>query len=478
MTQKEMFGEALWLGAEEAQEGRIFVLRGRFNVNGVKKATLRALGLGIFYCYINGERVSDDLFLPLNSEYEARSNFPVDEVLSGFRTYVPEYDVSHLLKDGENVIAIHFGGGWYTYDRERRFGAAKAVWRIFGTDADGDFDLVSSQNDKIGRGFVSEYTVPAEVDVPCEHHDYNLSGTDACEADFDDSGWANASLALPPVTEYEFSRCPADRVCERITPALLLEDGKRRVYDSKKNIAGYPVLKINAPKGERITVRLSEELLESGEIDEKYLHKQEYSCVSDGKGRISYPLFTWYGFRCFEVTGDAEVLYVASVHTDVEVTSSFHSDNALLNWMYEAFLNTQLSNMHTGMPSDCPHIERRGYTGDGQLACRGAMNMLDAEEFYRKWIQDIADSQDKISGHVQNTVPYTHGGGGPGGFGCAMVEVPYQFYRHYGDISVLEKYYPNMLRYFDYLEEHSGESWSSATRRANGVLAIGALPRA
>ena len=111
--------------------------------------------------------------------------------------------------------------------------------------------------------------------------------------------------------------------------------------------------------------------------------------------------------------------------------------------------------MHTGMPSDCPHIERRGYTGDGQVTSHAAMTTLGVEELYRKWMQDIADSQDKISGHVQNTAPYTHAGGGPGGFSGAIVEIPYQFYRHYGDASVLAKYYPNMLRYFDYLDAHS-----------------------
>ncbi len=470
MTQEKIFGEALWVGARETGVEKIFVLRGKFSLKRVKKATLRVLGLGLFYCYINGERVSDDLFMPLNSEYEPRNNFPIDEKLSGFRIYLPEYDVAHLLKEGENTIAIHFGGGWYTYDRECKFGDAKAIYRIFGTDEDGAFDIVSSQNDRIGKGFVSEYTVPSEVDVPTERHDYNLSGADACTCDFDDSDWDRADLAVPPVTEYEFSRCPADRVCERITPALIRDDGEKKTYDSKKNISGYPVLKITAKKGEKVTVRLSEEILENCKIDPQYCHKQEFSCVSDGNGRISYPLFTWFGFRYFEVTGEAEVVYVASVHSDVKVTSSFSSDNETLNWLYEAFLNTQLSNMHMGIPSDCPHIERRGYTGDGQLACHGAMNMLDAEEFYRKWIRDIADSQDSITGHVQNTVPYTHGGGGPGGFGCAMVEVPYQFYRHYGDLSVLERYYPNMLRYFDYLEAHSEDDLVVSDKKGEWCL--------
>ena len=67
----------------------------------------------------------------------------------------------------------------------------------------------------------------------------------------------------------------------------------------------------------------------------------------------------------------------------------------------------------------------------------------------------IADGQDLISGHIQYTAPYIRSGGGPGGWGCAIVEVPYQLYKHYGDAEILKKYYGNMRRYIDYLEEHS-----------------------
>ena len=84
--------------------------------------------------------------------------------------------------------------------------------------------------------------------------------------------------------------------------------------------------------------------------------------------------------------------------------------------------------MHTGIPSDCPHIERRGYTGDGQLVCRAAMDVLDAKDFYRKWIEDIADCQDRLTGHVQYTAPYIRSGGGPGGWGGAACIVPWRYY--------------------------------------------------
>ena len=453
MTQKEMFGAATWLGAHECKNTDIFVLKGRFSLRAAKKATLRVLGLGFFHCYINGVRVSDDLFLPLNSEYEPRENFPAGEQLSDFRTYVPEYDVTDLLCEGENVITIHFGGGWYTFEQnikksEKKYGDPKAIWRVFGEDADGAFDFVSSESDKIAKSFVTGYRFDR-----FEIHDYTVPNSLLTECP--ETVWENAVLARAPQTKYEFSDCPADAVMETLPVALAREVDGVRLYDCGKNTSGWPVLRLFGKSGETVRVLMGEDITAEGDLDPKFTHKQEFICTCDGTEREAHALLNWFGFRYFTVEGPAEPVCVQAAYTRAERISDFHCDNDDLNWLHEAFLNTQRTNMHAGIASDCPHIERRGYTGDGQLACRAAMKMLDTEKFYRKWMQDMADAQDAISGHVQNTAPYTHSGGGPGGFGCAIVEIPWQFYKHFGDAEPLFKYYPNMLRYFDYLEAHT-----------------------
>ena len=80
---------------------------------------------------------------------------------------------------------------------------------------------------------------------------------------------------------------------------------------------------------------------------------------------------------------------------------------------------------------------------------------MDAQKFYKKWIYDIADCQDSVSGHVQYTAPYIPSGGGPGGWGCAIVTVPYTYYKNYGDAEILKELYPQMLHWLDYMENHS-----------------------
>lgn len=448
MNQQEMFGKAVWVTAENGNRQDFWILRGRFQVEKAVEAKLRVVGLGFFHCYLNGKRVGEELFLPLNSEFEPRANWPTDEKLTGFHLYVPEYDVLPYLKDGENEIAIHFGGGWYCCTNDVSYGDPKAIWSLTGEDENGEFAYGSSCEDKMGPSFVQAYNLTQK-----EEHNYLKAAPEWMEADCTD--WPHAVCAPEPQTEYAFSDCPADRVMCTLPVTCIGQNDGWTVYDCGVNTTGYPVLKLQGEKGECAEVRFAEERTEDGRLDDRYVHKQQMAFVSDGTERTVRPLFTWFGFRYFAVKGCAVPQCVEVVRSAVKRASCFETDNELLNWLHDTYLNTQLVNMHAGIPSDCPHLERRGYTGDGQLACHAAMNMLDAESFYRKWMQDIADSQDELSGHVQYTAPYVRSGGGPGGWGCAIVEVPWQFYLHYGDVSVLAKYYPAMLRYFDYLESHS-----------------------
>lgn len=439
MNQQEMFGAAVWVGAKEyAIASR---LRAKFTLGRVTRATLRVVGLGFFHCYLNGTRVGDDWFLPHSTDYEARpdDSYPRNEELSGHRLLVPEYDVTSLLCEGENTIEIHYGGGYYASEKLEhdipRYGDPKVIWRIFGDTPCEKFDIGSSEKDEIVASPVFDY-----YQMTHECQDYTRPAV-----------WEKAVPATPPVTEYFLTDCPADRLATTLPVQRIGEN----LYDCGENTTGFPVLCLTGARGSRVAVRFSEELDGNGGLCERLSHGQHFVCISDGEKRTVTPFFTWFGFRYFTVEGDAEVLGVEVYHTDLRVTGEFRSDVPLLDRIHDLYLHTQLVNMHAGIPSDCPHIERRGYTGDGQLCAHAAMCMLDARAFYRKWIDDIADCQDVRTGHIQYTAPYVHSGGGPGGWGSAILEVPYRYFKHYGDSEPLRLYYDRMLRYFDYLEAHT-----------------------
>ncbi|MBQ8341973.1 MAG: family 78 glycoside hydrolase catalytic domain [Clostridia bacterium] len=444
MTQQHFFKSAKWVGSARREAATFSVLRGHFHANAGERVSLNVLGLGFFKCYINGVCINPDTFLPLSSDFEASCD-PVGEVLSGHRIYVPQFDITPFVKAGDNVIALHFGGGWYTH-KCRVFGLPKAIYCITA----GNRTYVSDENCRVGDGGMAAYEF-----VKFEHRTY-LGWQDPLAANFDDRTWPSATLTEPLDTEYCTTDCPTDTLIETLTPKELGK-GERggSVYDCNENTTGYPVLTVRAAAGETVEVFFSEGILPNGHLDPTHAHKQRFAVTCDGNTRTVQPEFTWFGFRYFEVVGHADVECVKVVHANVAPTSQFECDNETLNWIYRTFLHTMLCNLHTGHPSDCPHIERRGYTGDGQLTCHTVLSTLDAKALYEKWLQDIADCQDTISGHVQYTAPYIRSGGGPGGWGCAIVEVPYQLYRHYGDRQVLVRYYDAMRRYIDYLEAHS-----------------------
>ena len=253
--------------------------------------------------------------------------------------------------------------------------------------------------------------------------------------------------------------CPPDRVIRKLYPILIGEYDGRKIYDCRENIAGRVVLSCLGKKGECITVRHAEELAADGTLDfesaggSDQLQQDHYIC--DGRIQTLHPLFCWHGFRYFETEGPCEVLCAEVIHTDVAVTRSFSCSDPVLNWLYEAYIRTQLDNYHGCIPSDCPHRERLGYTGDGQLTAETAMLLLDTKELYRKWYQDILDSQGAETGHIPHTAPFLGGGGGPGGWGCAVYQVPLAWAKIYGDDSLLVQGYDAILRWFDYMDAHS-----------------------
>ena len=216
MTRSHFFRDAAWVGKAQRTRDTFTVLRGRFTTESHRKVTLNVLGLGFFKCYINGICINPDTFLPLSSDFEASCD-PAEEVLTGHRIYVPHFDITPYVREGENVIAIHFGGGWYTHHC-RVFGLPKAIYCVTVEGEGGTSHFVSDETCRVGDGFVAGY-----IFTQAEHHDYTAF-TDCLGVDFDDSSWPHATLTEDPDTEYDTTDCPADALIETL-PVTKLERG-------------------------------------------------------------------------------------------------------------------------------------------------------------------------------------------------------------------------------------------------------------
>ena len=429
-----------------------------------QSARLEICGLGYFLFYINGKRISDQELMPAMTDYASvlgcETTYPVWEERSAHRCRYLSFDLLPYLKAGENVLAVRLGNGWY-HQTERIaegkfvFGLPKLWFELTLTDADGRQEWIESDRQTLWHpgGLLKNNLFLGEVrDLRKEPEGWQ-------DPDADLSGWKPAQPVHAPETLLEEQTCPPDRVIRKLYPILIGEYDGRKIYDCRENIAGRVVLSCLGKKGECITVRHAEELAADGTLDfesaggSDQLQQDHYIC--DGRIQTLHPLFCWHGFRYFETEGSCEVLCVEVIHTDVAVTSSFSCSDPVLNWLYEAYIRTQLDNYHGCVPSDCPHRERLGYTGDGQLTAETAMLLLDAKELYRKWYQDILDSQGAETGHIPHTAPFLGGGGGPGGWGCAVYQVPLAWTKIYGDNSLLVQGYDAILRWFDYMDAHS-----------------------
>ena len=450
----ELFGSAEWVTCESGCTSP--VIKGSFFIEKPERAEVTVCGLGFFRLWINGREVSEDKFVPVNSQYCKRNltafEYPITDELS-YRTYAVRYDISKFLIDGENDIRAVLGCGWFAQKKRdaegyTKYGDIKLCYKIDAEDRDGKlYTFVSDEKLLWRQSRITENNIYFG-----EAHDMDLSDELTARDDF-----KKVIKAPAHETKFFIQDCPADRVTRIIEPKKLADLGAVSVYDMGENISGYPVVAATVD-GAYITVRCSEEINADGTLNFDFCDPGQIQCDeyrNAKKGEECMPWFTWHGFRYFELTNNAKPVRCEVVHSDCAVTSAFESDSEMLNWLYDAYIRTQLSNMHSGVPSDCPHIERLGYTGDGQLCCEAAMMLLDSQKFYQKWLEDISDCQSTDNGHVQHTAPFMGGGGGPAGWGGAIAVVPYEMYKIYGDRETFRRYLPKILRYFDYLDSRS-----------------------
>ena len=468
--------QAAWTMAPKEFASPVIIRK--FRVKSCARADLAIATLGLNRGYINGKRICNEVFLPLHSIYHSIDfdslEYPIHDEFT-FRAYYSVFNVTDLLRDGENTLEIHLGNGFYRQSER----TAEGDW-CYGDSLGAKYAL--KLFDGVNEHIIFSDCTETARDSAIRYSELFVGEIyDARVSKYESYTYSPTVEKHLPDTILTIADAPADTVeCEAL-PTLIYSDGERKLYDVGTNISGYARIKAFAEEGERVSVRYAEELC-GNELD-FITTGSDYSCrsgrkqimedvfIGDGAEHIYEPTFVWHAFRYFEVVGKAEALSVSVIHTHAPVTSTFSSSSPELNWLYNAFIRTQLNNMHLGFPSDCPHRERLGYTGDGQIASFATMNLIESKDFYRKWIRDIFDSQDKNGGHVSHTAPFAGGGGGPVGWGGAAVIVPYNYYKVFGDKAPLYENYEGMKRYVAYVLSRS--DGGLVTREEEGGWVLG-----
>ena len=165
----------------------------------VKSAKITIAGLGIFEAFINGKRVSEDLFLPLSTDFHERPEklyrgVPYGEKMR-HRLYCPVYDITSYLKEGDNTIAFLMGPGWYEMPNEcYEYGHIKLCYVIDYQDEKGEEHRTGSDG---SHRWKESYVKKANL-LKGEVHDYRDYDESWMGNAFDDSGWQPVSPEKEP----------------------------------------------------------------------------------------------------------------------------------------------------------------------------------------------------------------------------------------------------------------------------------------
>ncbi len=409
------------------------------------KAELQATSVGVFKAYINGMETDGDYMSPGYTDYRVR---------------IPtmRYDVLPLLQK-DNAIVIVAGDGWavgYMGNRMYRKNYYREIYvcaKLTVEYEDGSKQIICT--DENWRADTDE--IVRTDNYMGEFIDHNRAKNKSFYLPHYD--YAQGAWRAPIVADYNMSRtlmsCACEEVAPRIrvkhvlTPEVLRQDDRTIIYDMKQNMVGVIRLKVKGDKNTRIRARFGEMLEKDGTLYVENLRRAEATDTFflNGEGEEEFrPLFTFHGFRYVElrITGNAEILSVVGevMYSDLEKTGEWSCSDELVNRIYQNIVWGQRGNF-LSVPTDCPQRdERLGWTGDAQIFCGTAMYNMDCDKFYRKYIQDLIDSQhaNGAIGGVVPHVPNTMFDGEEGcpmliaaGWGDAMTVIPYEHYLMYGD---------------------------------------------
>lgn len=443
-----------------------------------KEETYRAFicGLGFYDAYLNGAKVTDGYFLPLVSDYAERKNTdnPLIFKSEGYRVCANVYDVGNLIKDGSNRIEIVVGDGYYrnldkTEEPFVSYGEKKAIFEII--CGDGENAEIIAASDESAR--VKKRNAKSSL----------FNGDFVDFTDGEEGKEEKCVLSKEETGRFVFPALGADKIIREITPLKETREEGRIIYDFGYNHSGAPRFKVKGEKGKKLALNFAECLSENGELNpntslwsdynEKLktrhviVQKSEY-ILSGGTDEIK-PMFSWrcYRYLSAESDGNFEISGMKSlfISGDIRENMKFACSEEIFEEIAEKSVLTLKDNFRSGLLTDCPHREKRAYTGDGQIVCETVLYLFDGINFYSKWLDDIILSQ-REDGFIPYTVPCINGGGGYA-WSFAVAKVPDELYRMTGDKEYIRKSFSAVERWVIYLYK---ELYGEKTNGGSGWL--------
>lgn len=452
---------AQWISPPVGQELPVgerpgYILSTTFTMDALPaRARLYAAALGVYEAFINGHRVGTAELSPGSESY--------DRTLYGQAS-----DVTDLLSVGENTFEMLLSDGWY----RGRAGAFRqqAAW--------GAQTAVRAQL-QIGAGENSATIVATEPGWAVT--DSLIVSADLMDGQIEDRTRTRTFVGhavsgpqdIPPVT---WSPAPPVRVVAELAPVSITPISDDTVIvDFGQNASGRVRLANLGPAGTRTVLEFGEHIGHDGDLTLAHLDTegpagrtsfvQRDEVISDGDPETVFePHHTVHGFQYVRVQRpglrvDAEEIRMQVVHSDLRSVGSFASSDADLVRLWDV-ADWSFRGNAVDVPTDCPTRERAGWTGDWQIFLPTAVRLYDVDGFSRKWLQSVRDDQ-LDDGRIVNFSPdnarlrkvpdpMSDMATGSAGWGDAVVLVPWELYRTYGDVRVLEDTWDAMTNWVDF----------------------------
>ena len=263
---------------------------------------------GLYELSINGKRIGDHRLDPTYTRFDRRN------------LYVT-YDVTENIVQGENVLGVLLGNGWYNHQSTAVWYFDKAPWRarpkfcmdLRITYSDGTVETTSTDQ----YWHTSLSPVIFNSIYTAEHYDARLEQKGWNTHNFNPDGWKNAMLTGAPSQNITAQVLHPIRNVTKI-PAVELkkQNDNTWLFDFGRNIAGVTQIKVSGEKGTTIRIKHAERLNDDGSIDLSNidLHYrptddtdpfQTDIFILSGKGEEEFmPRFNYKGFQYVEVTSD------------------------------------------------------------------------------------------------------------------------------------------------------------------------------
>jgi alpha-L-rhamnosidase len=413
--------------------------------------------LGVYDVSFNAQSADHRVLAPEWTDYHKRVQYQV-------------FDVSHLLKEGQNVIGAQLADGWYAgmlgptrwspyfprrgaYGLDRRLFLQMEVKYESGEKetfvSDGSWKMYTDGPIRMADIFLGE-TYDAQKEVP----GWQTTG-------FNDAEWSSVVVDTQVDVNLEAQTNQPIKTVQTM-PAKEVTKSKdgHYIFDVGENIAGWCNIRLEGKPGDVVVLRHGEILDEEGELYTENLRgaPQIDSVILGSSGQLTYePRFTYHGFRYVEVAGlrgipDKNILNAKVVASNLPRTGHFACSNPMLNQLYRNINRSHMGNMH-GVPTDCPQRDERcGWMGDVYIFAQTSMFNRDMAAFYNKWMVDVLDAQSE-RGTFPDIAPHPfakekHFTNAPG-WADAGIRLPFLMYINYGDKEILEEHFDAYARYIE-----------------------------